>query len=164
MSTEFRKKVENNLSSYYNVFTGKKGFHMIGERVKERRLELGLTQEELARKMGFKSKASINKIESNKTDVNQTKTAQFANVLQTSIAYLMGWTNNTDAEDDDVALSIKKAVDLSRDRKQRFGEFMSDKEIMLVESYRSASEKDRRTVDVALELDRKMEEAKTKLG
>ena len=36
-----------------------------GERVKEKREELGMTQEELAGKLGYKSRASINKIERN---------------------------------------------------------------------------------------------------
>ena len=35
----------------------------IGQRVKIRREELGMSQEELATKVGYKSKSSINKIE-----------------------------------------------------------------------------------------------------
>nr|DAY98614.1 MAG TPA: helix-turn-helix domain protein [Caudoviricetes sp.] len=35
----------------------------LGEKVKKRRLELNLTQEELAKKMGYSSRVSINKIE-----------------------------------------------------------------------------------------------------
>lgn len=35
----------------------------IGEKVRQRRIELGLSQEELALKMGYKSRTSINKIE-----------------------------------------------------------------------------------------------------
>ena len=35
----------------------------IGQRVKIRREELGMSQEELAKKIGYKSKSSINKIE-----------------------------------------------------------------------------------------------------
>ena len=35
----------------------------IGERIKERRIELGYTQDELAKKCGYKSRSSINKIE-----------------------------------------------------------------------------------------------------
>lgn len=36
---------------------------MIGERIKARRLELGLTQEELAKKMGYTSRSTVNKVE-----------------------------------------------------------------------------------------------------
>ena len=35
----------------------------VGERIKQRRLELGLSQDELAKKVGYKSRSSINKIE-----------------------------------------------------------------------------------------------------
>lgn len=35
----------------------------IGQRVKLRREELGLSQEELAKRIGYKSKTSINKID-----------------------------------------------------------------------------------------------------
>lgn len=35
----------------------------LGERVKARREELKLSQEELARRMGYKSRSSINKVE-----------------------------------------------------------------------------------------------------
>ena len=62
-----------------------------GERVKERRIELGWTQEELAEKMGYKSKSSINKIELGINDVTQSKIIKFAEVMNTSVEYLMGW-------------------------------------------------------------------------
>ena len=35
----------------------------IGDRIKSRREELGLTQDDLALKLGYKSRSSINKIE-----------------------------------------------------------------------------------------------------
>ena len=62
-----------------------------GERVKARRIELGWTQEELAEKMGYKSKSSINKIELGINDVTQSKIIKFAEVMNTSVEYLMGW-------------------------------------------------------------------------
>lgn len=37
--------------------------HNIGLLIKQKREELGLTQDELAKKVGYKSRASINKIE-----------------------------------------------------------------------------------------------------
>lgn len=67
----------------------------IGKYIKNRRLELGLTQEDLAEKMGYKSKTSINKIENGTNDVSQTKVAQFAKVLDCTISYLMGLTDST---------------------------------------------------------------------
>lgn len=61
------------------------------DRIKVRRTELGLTIEELAHKMGYKDKSSISKIENGKADIPQSKIAAFADALQTTPAYLMGW-------------------------------------------------------------------------
>lgn len=63
----------------------------IGKNIMSRRKELGMTQEELAEKMGYKSKSTINKIELGKNDIPQSKLSQFAQVLRTTPAYLMGW-------------------------------------------------------------------------
>ena len=64
------------------------------DRIKSRRTELGLTVEELARKMGYKDKSSISKIENGKADIPQSKIAAFADALETTPAYLMGWEEN----------------------------------------------------------------------
>lgn len=63
----------------------------LGERIKQLRVKNGLTQEELAAKMGYKSKSTINKIELGVNDIPQSRVAQFAKVLNTSVGYLMGW-------------------------------------------------------------------------
>lgn len=63
----------------------------IGTRIKEKRLELGLTQEELAKRLGYKSKSTINKIEMDINDIPQSKVVAFAEALNTTIAYLMDW-------------------------------------------------------------------------
>lgn len=63
----------------------------VGERIKKRRKELNLTQEELAKKLGYKSFTTINKIESNINDITTEKVKEFAKVLNTSVSYIMGW-------------------------------------------------------------------------
>ena len=55
-----------------------------------RREELGLSQEALAKRMGYKSKSSINKIEMGINDIPQSKVLAFARALNTTTAYLMG--------------------------------------------------------------------------
>lgn len=62
----------------------------IYDRIKRRRLELGLTVEGLAQKMGYKDKSSISKIENGKADIPQSKVIAFARALNTTTAYLMG--------------------------------------------------------------------------
>jgi transcriptional regulator with XRE-family HTH domain len=63
----------------------------IGKRIKARREELGMTQEELAKKLGYKSKTTIAKIELGVNDIVQSKVVEFAKALNTTISYLMGW-------------------------------------------------------------------------
>ena len=63
----------------------------IGKRIKARREELGMTQEELAARLGYKSKTTIAKIENGTNDIVQSKVMEFAKMLDTTPAYLMGW-------------------------------------------------------------------------
>lgn len=67
----------------------------LGERIKKRRIELNLTQEELANKLGYKSLTTINKIESNINDITTEKVKDFAKALDTTIQYIMGWEDET---------------------------------------------------------------------
>lgn len=69
----------------------------IGKRIKARRIEIRMTQSELAAKVGYKDKSTIAKIESGANDITQTKVVEFAKALDTTIAYLMGWEENKDA-------------------------------------------------------------------
>lgn len=66
----------------------------IYERIRTRRLELGLTIEELAQKMGYRDKSSISKIENGKSDIPQSKVIAFAKALNTTTAYLIGAEEN----------------------------------------------------------------------
>lgn len=63
----------------------------IGQRIKNRRLELGLTQADLAKRMGYTNKSTIGKVENGNNDITQTKVVQYAHALNTTVAYLMGW-------------------------------------------------------------------------
>lgn len=63
----------------------------IGHRIKARREQLQMTQEELAKKIGYKSKTTITKIENGTNDIVQSKVCDFAKALNTTPAYLMGW-------------------------------------------------------------------------
>ena len=63
----------------------------IGERIKQRREELGYSQDELAKKTGYKSRSSINKIELSR-DLPLNKVEKMAKALEVEPAYLMGWT------------------------------------------------------------------------
>jgi len=78
----------------YDIISPKGGVYImnkIGENIAKKRKEFGWTQEELAIKMGYKSKSTINKIELGINDIPQSKVAKFAEVLKTTPAYIMGW-------------------------------------------------------------------------
>jgi transcriptional regulator with XRE-family HTH domain len=70
---------------------GEKLMANIGVNIKRARRKLGWTQEELASRMGYKSKSTINKIELGINDIPQSKIVQFAEVLGVTPGYIMGW-------------------------------------------------------------------------
>lgn len=55
-----------------------------------------MSQEDLAKLLGYKSRSSINKIEMSKNDITQSKIAAFARALHTTPAYLLGWEEDVD--------------------------------------------------------------------
>lgn len=63
----------------------------LGRRLKKRRLELGLSQEELATRMGLKSKSTICKIERGEDNLTTDTVRKYADALDTRPSYLMGW-------------------------------------------------------------------------
>jgi len=67
----------------------------IFKRIRARREELGISQEELAKRLGYKSRSSINKIEKGENDIPQSKIVAFAQALQTTPECLMGWAQPT---------------------------------------------------------------------
>lgn len=71
----------------------------VGERIRQKRIEMNLTQDELAKKAGYKSRSSINKIESSR-DLPLYKIERVAKILECTPAYLMGWeeTSNIDTD------------------------------------------------------------------
>lgn len=62
-----------------------------GERIKQRRIELNWSLRDLSNRMGYANHSTIARIESGKVDIPQSRIVQFAEVLNTSVAYLMGW-------------------------------------------------------------------------
>lgn len=67
-----------------------------GEIIYKVRTDKGMTQDELAHAVGYKSRSSIAKIESGERDASQSMIAALAKALDTSPSALMGWDNDTD--------------------------------------------------------------------
>ena len=87
------------------------------KRIKARREELDMSQDELAKLMGYKSRSSINKIEKGENDIPQSKIVALAEALHTTPAYLMGWTQEEPATtiDDGLSDDARKLVDIIHD-------------------------------------------------
>ncbi len=88
----------------------------IGENIKKRREEIGMTQMELANRLGYKDKSSISKIEKGSSDIYQSDVVRFAKVLRTTPAHLMGWDSEgkfyTDVETERLAQEMFDDPDL----------------------------------------------------
>lgn len=91
-----------------------------GMRIRLRRAVIGLSQTELADKLGYSNKTIISKIESGKNEPPLSKVGAFADALETTVAYLMGWE--------------EKEFDLTPE------------EYELICKYRRASERDKKLV------------------
>lgn len=63
----------------------------VGKNIAAARKRAGLTQEELAGRVGYKTKSAINKIELGIRDLPQKKIATFADALGVTPGHLMGW-------------------------------------------------------------------------
>lgn len=89
-----------------------------GEKIRALRLRKGWTQEELAHKLGLKSKTSISHIEKDR-DRPISMIEALADVLDTSPAYLMGWE-----KDPELKYYLFKSIDeLSDEDFERLIEF-----------------------------------------
>lgn len=67
--------------------------------IKKRRLELGITQSELAKELGYADKSMIAKIEKGSVDLPLSKIELFANALNINPGELMGNTWESDVLD-----------------------------------------------------------------
>ena len=94
----------------------------IGQRIKSRREQLGMSQDELAKKVGYASRSSINKIELSR-DLPLKKVDLIARALETSPSYIMGWVNNSDPDYEDSSEGKKetKQMSLSTPIREIFG-------------------------------------------
>ena len=73
----------------------------IGDRIKERRLNLGWSQRELAEKMGYKNHSVVARVEAGKVDLPQSRLDQFATVLGLSHGYLLGLVSADESKKND---------------------------------------------------------------
>lgn len=95
----------------------------IGKNIRNRRTELGMTQEDLAGQIGYKSKSTINKIELGINDIPQSRLISFARALKTTPKVLMASEDVIDAE-------IQKNSDILVDIAVRLGSDIEFREVV----------------------------------
>ena len=119
----------------------------LGEKVKLKREELNLSQEELAEKMNYKSKTSIHKIETGITDLPLSKVKELADVLKTTPAYLMGWEEDKKEE----LTSQEKDIfsQLTEDELVKLEKFKNMSTVMFMNEGNQISDNDKRTLAIA---------------
>ena len=91
-----------------------------------------MSQDDLARAMGYKDRSMITKIESGKVDISQKKILAFARALDTTPGYLMGWEEepkhprevnlqlfNTDEQDPQIRIVSGMMENMSDEQKEQ---------------------------------------------
>lgn len=115
----------------------------VADRIRDKRKEMGLSQDDLARMMGYKDKTSISKIENSGNDISMKKIDKIAKVLDTTPEILMGWEKEEQYERiRKYASHFSKALD----RK-------TEEAVNLYDLYQKASPEARKAVEVLLKFE-----------
>ena len=107
--------------------------------IKNRRMELKLTQTELARKVGYADKGMVSRVENGKVDLSQSQIMKFADALEIEPSALMGWNE---------PLAIE-----TYQRGDREKEVLTEYAKRLYEHYQKASPEIQKAVDLLLKAD-----------
>lgn len=105
----------------------------VGQNIAAARKRAGMTQEELASRVGYKTKSAINKIELGIRDLPQKKIAAFADALGVTPGHLMGWDQKPAEELQGMGALAAELV-------------MDPDAMEMVREYMALSESDRRVV------------------
>lgn len=121
----------------------------IHDRIRQCRIQNNLSQDELAQKLGYTSRSTIAKIESGANDIPQSKVQQFADVLNTTVAYLMGLEEESKpVSEEDIKFALFHGEDGITDEAYaevlRFAAFVKEK-------YKKPSKQDTPAPDVEKE-------------
>lgn len=113
------------------------------ENIKKRRIELNMSQQELAELVGYKGKSMISQIERGCVDISESMIMKFAEVLKISPWKLMGQEDELETFDTPEAFE-RRWRELGGGRHPID---LTDKEYDLIVNYRAASEEDQKMVD-----------------
>lgn len=115
----------------------------IYDRIKDRRTALGLSQEELANRLGLSSRAAVSAVERGKCDMTTDRISRYAEALDTTPAYLMGWVDGPEDK-------IEPEVEYKEPELPSFN--LSDEELLIAMAYSRADTTTKNGVRALLEL------------
>lgn len=134
----------------------------LADRVRIKRQELGMTQDDLAKKLGYRSRTSINKIEMGRP-VSQKIIIKLAESLNVTPAYLMGWEDEeSEAQKEEGIPNVAAYDGFSNDSSSRIQDqvealyitrTLTPDEIQLIKNYRNATQKEKNIVLTLLDKD-----------
>lgn len=107
--------------------------------IKNRRIELNMTQTELAQKVGYADKGMISRVENGKVDLSQSQIIKFAKALDIDPGVLMGWN--------------ELFVEMNQPKGDR-EEALREQAKRLYEHYQKASPEIQKAVDMLLKADK----------
>lgn len=81
------------------------------DRIKFAREKIGMSQEELAKKLGLKSRSSIARIEKSGDDVTLKDVERLSDILGCSIPYLMGWEDEENSSEQELTTKEKRFIE-----------------------------------------------------
>ncbi len=85
----------------------------IYERIKNLRLTLGMSQTELAKRVGYEGRSAISKVENGERDISQSMIEKYAKALNVSPTYLLYGNNYKDFNDEWLSSSSSGEVHIS---------------------------------------------------
>ena len=130
----------------------------VGERIKERRISLGWSQQELAKRAGYSDKTAISKIEHGGNTITLKQVRRVAKAMNIDPMEIVGWIrsdtsvlaapNNVDAN------TLFEGVEESQLLGDRKEAYIDEYAKRLYELYREASPEIQKAVDLLLKADK----------
>lgn len=122
----------------------------VGERIRQKRCELDMSQTELAKRANYCDKSRISKIENSGNDISMKQVRRIADALGVSTAYLMGWEEQLKEFSEEVGRQTKSLRDFAKTHTidynriieeliKQFGEKEVEHAIVFVNAYLKAS-------------------------
>lgn len=96
----------------------------VGDRIRQQREAKGITQLELARRIGYTTTGAISLIESGKRDLSLDKVREIAKALDVTPHWLMGWSDSPLEIKTDLELTIDELEGLNPEQLARVRKYI----------------------------------------